>query len=113
MAFTELTLVYLGYFGIHSCGRIVIDTDSIVYAKECDEYYLIKTKLDWDCFRITKEEYSDKISHLFKKGTIELSFGRMFVKDIEAFWNIDDRYFMQTRWSDVKIEITKKDYTQL
>jgi hypothetical protein len=113
MNFIELKLVGLGFLGIENCGSVTINTNSIIYVKECEKHYLIKTKLGWEYFRITKEEYNDKISQLFKSGTVELSFGKMFINDIEAFWNVEDEYFMQTSWSDVKVAITKKDYDKI
>jgi hypothetical protein len=115
MSFVNLKLIEEVPFcgGFENIGDITINTDNIIYVKEYEKHYLVKTKLAWESFHISKEEYNNKLSHLFKKGIIEISLSKMFVKDIEAFWSVEDEYFMQTNWSDLKVYITKEDYDKI
>lgn len=115
MSFINLKLIEGIPFcdGFENIGDITINTDNIIYVKECEKHCLVKTKLAWELFRISKEEYNNKLSHLFKKGIIEISLGKMFVKDIEAFWSVDDEYFMQVSWAYVKVDIKKEDYDKI
>lgn len=127
MNFIELTLTVRGkhYLSGEVYGKLTINPNNIAYVKEADEGVMVRTKLGHNRFYITQREYDDKIKHLFSKDVLELSFGRMFIRDIEGFWYdkidgfsgivtyiTDDNiaYYLQTSWSDVKVAITKKDY---
>ena len=112
MNFIELTLVNIFHSKEEKCN-ITINPLNITYIKVENDKVLVRTKLGGEYFYISNEEYKEKVKPLFKNGALDLSFGKIFIKDIECYWNVDNKYCLQMSWTDVKIVITKEDYDKI
>lgn len=112
MSFINLTLINSGgYFGVERCGNATIHTESICYIEEKEDCFLLRVKNEY--LHISKQEYEEKVKFLFKSGTVNIALGTIFIKDIEAFWNIYDKYYLHMSWKNSNIEINKEDYDKI
>lgn len=112
MSFINLTLINSGgYFGVERCGNATIHIESICYMEEKEDCFLLRVKNEY--LHISKQEYEEKVKFLFKSGTVNIALGTIFIKNIEAFWNIYDKYYLHMSWKNSNIEINKEDYDKI
>jgi hypothetical protein len=112
MNFIELKLVNIFHSKEEKCN-ITINPLNITHVKVENDKVLVRTKLGREYFYISKDEYEEKVKPLFKNRTLDLSFGKIFIKDIECYWNVDNQYCLQMSWTDVRVDIKKDDYDKI